>query len=128
MEPVAKKGHRGAQKNTKEIEKMCVSDITFSSLSDRRKAIDLKETCKILNNNHLIKDNSFFKRNKSQLRGHSDKLLFEQCCTDIRKQFFANRVIHDWNRLPLKAVSTVNRRIQTRSRAVHPIDDYGIIS
>ena len=52
-----------------------------------------------------MKDNSFFKRNKSQLRGHSDKLLFEQCRTDIRKQFFANRVIHDWNRLPQKAVS-----------------------
>ena len=74
-------------------------------MSDRRKAIDLKETYKIINNKYLISDNVFFQRNRSHLRGHSDKLCTMHSRTDIRKHFFANRVIKDWNKLPQKAVS-----------------------
>ena len=103
--PWLKKDIEALEKTQRRCEKLCHSEIRFPRLSDRRKAIDLKETYKILNNKYLIKDNSFFNRNKSQLRGHSDKLLYEQYRTDIRKHLFANRVISDWNRLPQKAVS-----------------------
>ena len=103
--PWLKKDIESLEKTQRRCEKLCNSDIKFPRLADRRRAIDLKETYKILNNKYTTKSDSFFKRNKSQLRGHSDKLLLEQCRTDIRKHFFVNRIINDWNNLPKKAVS-----------------------
>ena len=52
-----------------------------------------------------MKNDVFFTRNKSNLRGHSEKLQLKQSRTDIRKHFFENRVIQNWNKLPAKAVN-----------------------
>ena len=49
-----------------------------------------------------------FQTKQVQLRGHSDKSLFEQCRADIRKHYFANHVIHDWNRLSQKEIQSID--------------------
>jgi len=39
-------------------------------------------------------------------RGHKYKLVKPQCSLDVRKYFFANRVVDSWNSLPSYIVST----------------------
>jgi len=45
------------------------------------------------------------------LQGHSQKLLKPRCRTTVRKTFFTNRVINDWNSLP-QEVMFKNRLIR----------------
>ena len=87
---------------------MCNTDLKFQSLTERRNQVDLKETYKILNNAYLMDKDKFFQMSDTNSRGNSQKLYVKQNRTDIRKQFFASRVIPKWNKLPDKVVSAPN--------------------
>jgi len=79
------------------------------SLDRRRWREDLIESFKILNGFKCIDPEKFFSRVKStQLRGHRDKLFKDRskllCCSN----FFSQRVVSYWNRLPQQVVETVS--------------------
>ena len=72
------------------------------SLEDRRKRTDIIETYKYLQGS----DKKFFyytsDRHTRQTRGAEMKLLVpEKCMTNVRREFFPNRVVAPWNDLPL---------------------------
>lgn len=89
-------------------EKLCNKHIEFQSLTERRTKYDLRETYKIINEAYVMDSNKFFNRNVNNLRGHSQKLNVSRSRTDIRKHFFSNRVIQQWNTLPDKIITAPN--------------------
>ena len=50
------------------------------------------------------------KRNKNRVssRQHSNKLYKEMCRINLRKYFFSNRVVDEWNRLPRWVVDSTS--------------------
>jgi ribonuclease P/MRP protein subunit RPP40 len=71
----------------------------LTTLKTRRIRADLIETFKILNGFDNICSDLFFERSESGLRGHSMKLVKKNVRLDVRKYFFSNRVINEWNNL-----------------------------
>ena len=81
------------------------------SLVRRRERGDLIETFKILKNLEGIRREAFFTfEMREGLRGHDLKLYKDGFRLDVRKWFFNQRIIDDWNNLPAEVVSkeTVN--------------------
>jgi hypothetical protein len=78
------------------------------TLVHRRRQGDLITMFKI-NNGLLITDLSF-EYTRTRLRGHNQKIFIQHCSTNIRKNFFINRVAKDWNSLPGAVINapTVN--------------------
>ena len=69
------------------------------------------EVFKIVNGYEDIDRNIFFKlKGGSRTRGQKAALVKEQCRLDMRKYYFSQRVIHEWNKLPNDCVnaSSVN--------------------
>ncbi len=85
--------------------KLCTSQISFEPLSDRRRKADLCEVYKQLRsptaNTPLI-------RSTSNTRGNALKLDHQLKRTDVRKYYFSNRVIADWNSLSTATVLSPN--------------------
>ena len=78
----------------------------LTTLEERRVRGDLIEVYKIVNGIDKLEFDRFFnKSTASALRGHSCKLYKERARLDVRKHFFANRVINNWNLLPEYVVS-----------------------
>ena len=48
---------------------------------------------------------NFFRINRNNNRGHNFKIVLEKCRLNIRKQFYSQRVVNDWNRLPSDVVN-----------------------
>ena len=46
--------------------------------------------------------------NKDSTRGHSLKVRKKHCRLNLRKNFFTQRVVNDWNHLPQTAVDAKN--------------------
>ena len=63
-------------------------------------------------------------RDKQHLRGHSLRLSKERSRLDIRKYSFSQRVVNDWNALPLEVVTaaTVNGFKNAYDRHVKTMD------
>ena len=59
----------------------------------------MRETYKLLNNNYKVNPDIFFKLKQDNLRGHSMKVHKQRTRTEIRRQFFTNRVVDAWNDL-----------------------------
>ena len=81
------------------------------ALKTRRKRGDMIEVFKIVKGIDKVDKNIFFAfADNSRVRGHKYKLVKRHSKLDIRKQFFSNRVINDWNSLPdeVVAADTVN--------------------
>jgi hypothetical protein len=66
----------------------------------------LIETYKILTGKEHIDYQQFFQieKNGHDLRSHSLKLFKKRSNSRLRQSFFSQRVIEDWNRLPLDIV------------------------
>jgi len=80
-------------------------------LKIRRKRGDMIEVFKMVKGIDKVDKNIFFAfANNSRVRGHKYKLIKGHSKLDIRKHYFSNRVINDWNALPEEVVSaeTVN--------------------
>ena len=81
------------------------------SLEERRNRADIIETFKIVKGLSAIPASSMFELSKdTRTRGHVLKLVKHRCSTDIRKFFFAERVINRWNSLDQRTVeaNTIN--------------------
>jgi hypothetical protein len=80
--------------------------LRITTLEDRRGRGDLIETYKILTGKEHTDYQQFFQfeNNGHGLRGHSLKLFKTRSNSRLRQKFFSQRVIEDWNRLPLEVV------------------------
>ena len=73
----------------------------LSTLEARRIRGDMIEVFKILKGISKLDSASWFQlENNSRTRGHRLKLVKKRSRLDIRKHFFSQRVVNDWNSLP----------------------------
>jgi hypothetical protein len=78
----------------------------LTTLSKRRLRADLIETFKIMKGIDKVDYNKFFKLSENnKVRGHSLKLIKNRSRLNLRKNFFSQRVINDWNKLPEEVIS-----------------------
>ena len=79
------------------------------SLEDRRLRGDLIEVFKILTDRENIDKYQFFTPSAcSHLRGHSLKLSKPRSTRQVRQNFFSQRVIDVWNKLPSNVVTSTS--------------------
>ena len=79
------------------------------SLENRRLRADLLEVFKILKGFVKVNPATHFSMSDRRSRGHTLKLEKPRARLDLRKHFFSNRVIDEWNALPghtVEATST----------------------
>ena len=71
------------------------------TLEDRRKRGDMIEVFKFLKGINKSDSGQWFHiTNNVRTRGHRLKLVKNRSKLDIRKNFFSQRVVNDWNSLP----------------------------
>jgi hypothetical protein len=85
----------------------------LTTLERRRQRGDLIETYKLLTGKEGVGYEQFFRMAQVGygLRGHSLKLEVQRSRLDVRKTFFSQRVVTEWNKLPqevIEATSTNN--------------------
>ncbi|XP_041485083.1 protein artichoke-like [Lytechinus variegatus] len=79
--------------------------LKLPSLSHRRKRGDMIDVYKYLHGYYDSSSELFYLRQGGKTRGHSLKLEKRYSRLDVRKFFFANRVIDVWNSLPEDVVT-----------------------
>ena len=86
------------------VQRRCLNlasqEIVMPTLAERRKEMDLKETYKYITNRYITPPKTYFESAQLQLRGHTRKLQKKYSKGEVRKNFFSNRVVDDWNELP----------------------------
>ena len=83
--------------------------LNLYSLEQRRIRGDLIEVFKLMHNERDLPADQFFKRATTisqQPRDHSQKLYKGQSRTQLCQNFFTQRVVDQWNRLPLRVINT----------------------
>ena len=81
--------------------------LNLFTLSKRRLRGDMIETFKILKGFEKINYEKYFTIDtNSILRGHEYKLKKDKFSTDIKGNFFFNRVVRHWNKLPSEVVAS----------------------
>ena len=77
----------------------------LTTLEDRRTRGDLIEVFKMIKCSSKIDYTQFFTLvQNSRTRGHEFKLVKSRSRTEIRKNFFSQRVINEWNALPAEVL------------------------
>ena len=82
------------------------------SLQYRRTRADMVEVFKIMNGiDKSDKDELFTIQSEARTRGHTKKLFKRQLRLDLRKHFFSQRVVDEWNSLSEEIVTseTINQ-------------------
>ena len=115
---------RRATRIIPEISKLSYTDrlskCNLLSLEMRRLRADLIEVFKIVKGFEGIDPNYFFKFiNDTRTRGHHLRIYKQTCRLDIRKYFFSQRVIFEWNNLSLDTVSATT--INGFKKAIQPL-------
>jgi len=83
-----------------------LSELNLTSLADRRKKFDLVQTYKILNGHDRVDASIWFTtvgdsaNRLTRNTAYSMNLAATISRTDIRRNFFSNRVVNLWNSLP----------------------------
>ena len=81
----------------------------LTSLELRRIRGDLLQVFKIVNGFDGLSFDSFFEfSNVTSTRGHRFKLKSKRCRLDVRKYFFSQRVVNEWNSLPESVVMSTS--------------------
>ena len=81
----------------------------LTTLKTRRIRGDMIETYKILTGKEGLDSENFFRQPyRTSGRGHNLRLYKGKCRLDLRKFFFSNRVVDEWNRLPQDVVTSEN--------------------
>ena len=84
-----------------------MGELGLPSLQYRRTRADLIEVFKILNGiDNCDKSQLFHTQPLQKTRGHRQKLFKRQFRLDLRKHFFSQRVIDDWNNLSENVISS----------------------
>ena len=104
-------------------QKLSSGDLHLPPLAQRRMKADMRETFKLINGHYRTDPDSMFNiARHSGLRGHHLKLSKVNSRTEVRQQFFCNRVINNWNGLDENIVSApLCRLVQTPTRAEQPL-------
>lgn len=80
--------------------------LKLPSMKYRRQRGDMIQTYKIMKGIDRLDPESLFTRSTYMAtRGHTDKLQVQHSNTELRRRFFCNRVVTDWNSLPLTAIN-----------------------
>ena len=82
--------------------------LDLPTLAYRRCRGDMILTFKIFKGYINIDPNIFFKLNGNMTRGHSLKIYKKRANTTIRKNFFSQRVINQWNDLPASIIESTS--------------------
>ena len=100
---------RRATKLVKELKNKSYTErllfLNLPTLSYRRRRGDMITTFKILHGMIDTDSKVFFERSTSVTRGHNLKLFKFASSSSLRKNYFSNRVINEWNNLPAAIVS-----------------------
>ena len=82
--------------------------LKLSSLAYRRRRRDMITVYQIFNNRIDLNWKQFFKLSPTVglTRGHDLKLFKSQSNKELRRNYFSNRVIKDWNSLPYEVIHT----------------------
>ena len=75
------------------------------TLEERRRRYDLIEMFKIMKGIYKVDKTKLFEINKDSTRGHNLKIRKKQCRLNLRKYFFTQRIVNDWNKLPAEAIN-----------------------
>ena len=77
--------------------------LKLTSLEKRRQRGDLIETYKILTGKEGVDPHCFFTQDKNRYgtRGHELKLYTRRSTLELRRNFFSQRVVPHWNKLPV---------------------------
>ena len=81
-----------------------LAEVNLFSLKKRRLRGDLIEVFKIFKGFSKWENHITLANRNYNTRGHSLKIDKQHCRTDIRKHFFTQRVVNDWNSLPEEVV------------------------
>lgn len=100
--------------------------LNLTTLELRRHRGDLIEVFKILNGKEGIPKEKLFSHNTSITRGNSFKLSKPRTRLNIRRTFFSQRVINEWNHLPDNIVTseTINQfknRVDKHFKGLHGV-------
>ena len=103
------KVQRRATKMIKEIRHLSyqerLKECNLMTLEMRRRRYDLIETFKIVKEIYAVNKEKFFKMRENPTRGHKQKIYKQHSRLNIRKYFYTQRVVNDWNKLPEEAVN-----------------------
>ena len=72
----------------------------ITTLEERRIRGDMIEVFKMMMGLEDINVDDLFQKNRRIRRGHNYTLYKKQCSKNIRKNFFTQRVVNNWNKLP----------------------------
>ncbi len=119
--------HKKDIESLEKVQKRCLKlvrgkTVELESLESRRRKTDLVETYKMLNGLYKNNSDKFFSFPQRTLRGHHLKLTKRYARTDIKKFFFSNRVVDDWNSLPEEAINAKTVPAFKRSLSSLPMD------
>ena len=94
--------------------------LRLTALEERRMRRDLIEAYKIITGKEAVDREHFFQLSSCEynLRGHSMKLSKQRPSIDVRKFFFRQRVVNEWNLLPQEVVDATSVN-QFRQRHGH---------
>jgi len=83
-----------------------LAQLSLTTLEQRRRRGDLIETYKIVTGRETVDREHFFNLSACEynLRGHNLKLSKQRANLDIRKYFFSQRTVNEWNQLPQEVV------------------------
>ena len=82
-----------------------LAELNLTTLEKRRERGDLLQTYRIMTQIDKIKPDIFFKHQTyDRTRGHSMKLTKSRCKLEIRRNFYSQRVVNRWNKLPQSAM------------------------
>jgi hypothetical protein len=85
-----------------------LKELGLTTLKTRRLRADMLEVFKIMQGFERIDADSLFERSTQITRGHKWKFYKKSVKTDYGKFKFSNRVVNDWNNLPLHVVEATS--------------------
>ena len=92
-----------------------LAKLGMQSLEERRRRGDQIQCFKTVNGYGDIDPNAWFRfvrdRHDVDTRNHeADNMVLEKCRLNVRKNFFVNRIVKDWNDLPMEVrrASSIN--------------------
>ena len=80
----------------------------LSTLEEKRNRGDLIEVFKIKGLTKVDYNRWFLFSKESRTRGHRYKLSKSRSRLEVRKKFFSQRVINEWNKLPVDVVEATS--------------------
>ena len=78
--------------------------LMLPTLQYRRKRGDMITTYKIFHGPVDTDSSKFFKINQNKTKGHRYKIVLNKCRLDVRKNFFSQQIVKEWNCLPTNIV------------------------